>query len=88
MANDSRLTAAPGTPASGLLEALLQLAQLSEKPAAQRRQIDPQKAREALLKILTLVTAENEGGQLARDALHRLAVAVRDLLQLVGGHEL
>lgn len=81
-------SAAAGSPANGILELLRRVASLQEKPPAAGPKLDPQEARQALAKILKLLTDETDTGAAARDALHRLARAARDLLQLVGGHEL
>lgn len=75
------------SPLRGLLEAFSRLEQLPAAQPAQRPQIDPEKARKAILGALELITAETEDGQRAREALHRIACAARDLLRMAANRQ-
>lgn len=84
---NANFTTAPGSPGNGILDAIRRLASLEQRQPAQPPPIDPEKARQLLLRGLYLVCGDGERNVQARDALRRLAGAAKDLLELLALEE-
>lgn len=79
---NSGFTTGKETPPAGVLEALQALRRLGSLQARPGPQIEPQKLRQAAIRFLELVTADDDAGARARAALRQLSQAARELLVL------